>query len=89
MNKIKEYQMVLMNKDKLVGEAQEFLNNVVWKLSEFKVPANESSVKFLESMVNTNGFSACKIKLNFNNLCLPVVVSVEQSVSIFDTEGCE
>lgn len=78
-----------MNKLELVAEAQELLNNMVWKLSEFKVPANEASVKFLESMVNTNGFSACKIKLDFDNLCLPVVVSVEQSVPIFDTEGCE
>lgn len=78
-----------MNKDKLIEQAQEFLNNVVWKLSEFKVPANEFSVRFLESLVNTNGFSACQIKLDFDNLCLPVVVSVEQRVSIFDTEGCE
>ena len=78
-----------MNKDKLVEQAQELLNNVVWKLSEFKVPADEVSIRFLESVVNTNGFSACQIKLDFDNLCLPVIVSVEKSVSIFDTEACE
>ena len=63
---------------KSIEDAQKLLDCVVESLSDYKVPAWEITLEFLEMVLNFNGFQETKIVFDRENLNKPTVNYIKQ-----------
>lgn len=70
--------------NEILDQAQEMLDDLVIKLSEYKIPADDQALSFLECVLNHNGFSNVSINIESSATMLPVVTYAEVYNGLFD-----
>jgi hypothetical protein len=75
-----------MTDQEVINKAQENVDFIVRQLSGFKVPAFRGSAKFLESILNYNGFSNVKIEFDVTNMYKPTVKQALPGTVLFESE---
>lgn len=70
--------------NEILDQAQEMLDDLVTKLSEYKIPADDRALRFLECVLNHNGFSNVSINIESSATMLPVVTYAEGYDGLFD-----
>jgi hypothetical protein len=76
-----------MSDQDVINKAQENVDFIVRQLSGFKVPAFRGSAKFLESVLNHNGFSNVKIEFDVTNMYKPTVKQALPTTVLFEGEA--
>lgn len=70
--------------NEILDQAQEMLDDLVIKLAEYKIPADDQALRFLECVLNHNGFSNVSINIESAATMLPVVTYAECYNGLFD-----
>lgn len=70
--------------NEILDKAQEMLDNLILKLTEYKIPADDQALRFLECVLNHNGFRNVSINIESSATMLPVVTYAEVYNSLFD-----
>lgn len=70
--------------NEVLDQAQEMLVDLMTKLVEYKIPADDKALRFLECVLNHNGFSNVSINIESSATMLPVVTYAECYDGLFD-----
>lgn len=70
--------------NEILDQAQEMLDHLVIKLAEYKIPADDQALRFLECVLNHKGFSNVSINIESSATMLPIVTHAEGYDGLFD-----
>lgn len=70
--------------NEILDKAQEMLDNLILKLTEYKIPADDQVLRFLECVLNHNGFRNVSINIESARTMLPIVTHAECYNGLFD-----
>lgn len=70
--------------NEILDQAQEMLDDLVTKLNGYKIPADARALRFLECVLNHNGFRNVSINIESARTMLPIVTHAEVYDGLFD-----
>ena len=70
--------------NEILDQAQEMLVDLMDKLAEYKIPADDQALRFLECVLNHNGFRNVSINIESARTMLPIVTHAEADDGLFD-----